>query len=375
MKRISMMICLMILCTGCIPKSYIEKLGIITSVGYDAAGEDKLEGTLVVFQFDPTTSNTSQVISSQSETSKGIRYEANRLTSHRLVSGQVRLEVFQDKLAEKGLEKFMDTLSRDAKISDMGYLAISDVPTKELMGSNQSEDAPNIGIYLQNLIEKSVKNQTIPESILSVFVRDIQDFGIDPVLPLLSMKEDKPYIKGLGLFREDIYAGPLSEEDIYHLMLLRQRSKDTEFQLDLENDSLKDYYKKESDNVNEGPLHVSLNDLSNKTSIHAKGNDFTNQVVKVEIKGRLLEITKEIDLKQPGAIKAIEKQIEKQLKTRLERLVDKLKEDGVDPVGFGKVYNEEHRDQLTEEEWRSQIPNLNVEFDIDMKLLRYGISE
>lgn len=376
MKLIRVTLCLVILCTGCIPKSYIEELGIITSVGYDSIGEDKMEGTMVLFQFDPTSSTTSQVITTQAKTSKGIRYEANRLTSHRLVSGQVRLEVFQDKLAENGLEKYLDTLSRDAKISDMGYLAVSDIPTKELMSSLQSEDAPNIGIYLQNIIKKSVNSNTIPEAIMTVFVRDIQDFGIDPVLPLFSLKEDKPYIKGLGLFREDKYVGPLNEEDISILMLLKQRSKNTEFQLDIDSESLKDYYKKASGSVNKGTLHVSLNDLSNKTKIHSKGNDFTNQVVKIKIEGRLLEITKEIDLKRPDAIKEIEKQIEKQLETRLQQLLEKLKEMSVDPVGFGKNYNEQHRNhQLTTKEWRSQIPNLNVEFDIQMNLLRYGITE
>ncbi|MCA0969748.1 Ger(x)C family spore germination protein [Halobacillus litoralis] len=376
MRLIIIAITTMLVCTSCIPKSHIEKLGIITSVGYDAIEDEMVEGTLVVFQFDPTTSKTSQIISSKAETSKGIRYEANRLTSHRLVSGQVRLEVFEDELAAKGMKKYMDTLSRDAKISDLGYLAISDIPTKELMSSDQSEDSPNIGIYLQSLIEKSIKNHMIPDSVLTVFLRDVQDFGIDPVLPMLSMNGDKPYIKGLSLFKKDKYVSTLSEEDIYHLMLLRQRSKDTEFQLDLDSEAFKPYYKDEKDDVNRGSLHVSLNDLSNKTTIRSVNGDFLQQKVDIEIEGRLLEITKEVDLKQPDVIKTIENEIEKQLKVRLQRLMDQLKEDGVDPVGFGKKHNERNRKhQLTEEEWRKQIPEMNVEFNIHMKLLRYGTSE
>ena len=276
MKKISIIICLFLLCSGCIPKSYIEKLGIITAVGYDLVEDSKLEGTLVVFQFDPTTSKTSQIITSKAETSKGIRYEANRLTSHRLVSGQVRLSLFQDKLAEKGLLKYMDTLARDAKISDLAYLAISNVPTKELMKSNQSEDAPNIGMYLQSLIEKSVNNHMIPDSLINVFLRDVHDLGIDPVLPLLSINEDKPYIHGLSLFKDDQYVSMLDEDDIFHLMLMRQRSEDTEFQLDLPSESLKEYYKTENSNINEGTLHVSLNDLRNRTSFQFSKGDFTS---------------------------------------------------------------------------------------------------
>ena len=56
--------------------------------------------------------------------------------------------------------------------------------------------------------------------------------------------------------------------------------------------------------------------------------------------------------------------------------MDTLSEKKVDPVGFGKKYNERHRkNQLTEEEWRSEIPKINVTFDIEMKLLRHGITE
>ncbi|MBA2174643.1 Ger(x)C family spore germination protein [Halobacillus locisalis] len=375
MKKITIIICLSLLCTGCIPKSYIEKLGIITAVGYDLVEDSKLEGTLVVFQFDPTSSNTSQIITSKAETSKGIRYQANRLTSHRLVSGQVRLALYQDKLAEKGMLKYMDTLARDAKISDLGYLAVSNVPTSELMKSNLSEDAPNIGIYLQSLIEKSIKNQMIPDSLINIFLRDVHDLGIDPVLPMLSLNDDKPYIHGLSLFQDDKYVSMLDEKDIFHLMLMRQRSEDTEFQLDLPSESLKEYYKTENSNMNDGTLHVSLNDLRNRTSFEFIDGDFTNPKVKIKMEGRLMEITKDIDLKDQ-AIKALEKELEKQLTDRLEQLVDKLKEKNVDPVGFGKKFNERHRkNQLTEEAWRSQIPELDVTFDIEIKLLRHGITE
>ncbi|RWZ55293.1 Ger(x)C family spore germination protein [Halobacillus fulvus] len=377
LKKIFLVLLLLLVCNGCVPKSYIEQLGIITAIGYDQAEEDQVKGTMVIFQFDPTATASSQVVSAVADTSKGIRFRANRQTSHRLVSGQVRLLLFENKLAEKGVMRYMDTLSRDAKITDMGFLSVSDVPTEKLLKSGISEDAPNTGNYIQRLIEKSIHQEMIPNVELTSFIHHYYDVGIDPVLPLLSTQEEKTMIKGLALFQNDRFVQTLSEEDIIFLLLLKKDLKDAELQLQLPNEALQNYYKKRSINpATDGELHVSLNEVETDLSIQTKKNDPVSPSVHLKMEARLLEITKDIDLKQRKAIRKLEDEIAKGIEERLSLVVNQLKEEKVDPVGFGKEYNEKHRtNRITEESWRDQISQLDVSFDVEVKLLRYGISE
>ncbi|KHE67569.1 spore gernimation protein [Halobacillus sp. BBL2006] len=371
------MVSILLLCSGCIPKNYIEQLGIITAVGYDLLDNQKIRGTLVLFQFDPTTSNTSQVVTSEANTSKGIRLQAHRKTSHKLVSGQVRVALFQKELAAKGLTRYMDTLSRDAKVSDMSLLAVTDVPSANLLQSKSSEDAPNTGEYLHRLIEKSIKHEMITDASLTVFQQDYFSIGADPVLPLLTLEDDKGVINGLSLFQDDRYVGRLPADDIIYLMMLRNEMKHGEFQIELPQDSLDDHLKKGSiKNPNESSLYVSLYQMGSNLSTKPTKGDPSSYSVNIKIEARLLEITKEVDLKSKKTIETLEKEVEKQIEDNLNRVMGELKEAQVDPAGLGKKYNTITREnRLTRDSWRDQIPNYDVKFNVKLKILRYGITE
>ncbi len=376
--RISILFLLLsLLLTGCLPKNYLEQLGIITAVGYDKLENDKLRGSMVINQFSSTSPTTSQVIISEATTSKGLRLNADTKTSHKLVSGQVRLEIYGRDIAKSGLERYMDTLSRDAKVSDMGYLAIADNQATELMNSSNAEDAPNIGTYMQRLLEKSIHRQIIPNCTLHEFNHMYFDVGVDPVLPLLNLENNKVVIKGLALFNEDSFVYELPEDDIYKLMILKNEFSDGQFQLQLEKDKFEDDQKETSkEEFNKGPLLVSFHEINSKTAISPKQGEPAQQTVNIKMEARLLELSKNIDLKQKKVLDKIEREVEKELKKQLEELIEQLKEDEIDPVGFGRTYNSKNRtNRLTEKKWRDTIPNLNVDIHVKFKLLRHGITE
>ncbi|ELK47589.1 UNVERIFIED_CONTAM: Ger(x)C family spore germination protein [Halobacillus marinus] len=375
-KWVILSISLLLLC-GCIPKSYIEQLGIITAVGYDLLDDQRLRGTMVMYEFDPTATGTSQVVSAEAETSKGLRAATDHMTSHKLVSGQVRLELFQDKLAANGMMKYMDTLQRDAKISDMGYLAVSTVPTSQLLQSNNSEDKPNTGTYIQRLIEKSIKDETIPNALMTFFMREYYDDGIDPVLPVLSMNQSKAIIQGVALFQDDRFVSILNEKDVFYLMLMKNEFEFGEFQIELPSDSLNDHLKETGTiSTTSGKLLLSLHELDTDKKVKVTKGDPTRYTMEIDMKARLLEITKDIDLKEEKAIEAIEKELEQAITKRLKETMEIFKELQVDPVGFGAEYNSKNRtNRVKKENWKDQIQDLNVEFKVNFRLVRYGISE
>lgn len=100
--------------SSCVETKYLEKLGLITAVGYDQADGERIKGTIVLYQFNPAMEDVEKILTSESKTSKGIRLSQNLETDHKLVSGQLRIAVYGKELAKKGIAHLVDTLERDS---------------------------------------------------------------------------------------------------------------------------------------------------------------------------------------------------------------------------------------------------------------------
>ncbi|MGO4272670.1 Ger(x)C family spore germination protein, partial [Paenibacillus sp. TAF58] len=110
---------------GCVQKRILEELGLVVVVGYDPQEDNRIMGTALLHQIDPEAKEKVQVVVSTANTSKGIRNSQNRELSKRVVSGQLRIAMYNEKLARSGILTLTDTLSRDPSISDTVYVTVS----------------------------------------------------------------------------------------------------------------------------------------------------------------------------------------------------------------------------------------------------------
>ncbi|MFD1017624.1 Ger(x)C family spore germination protein [Thalassobacillus hwangdonensis] len=376
MKRILACVVSFALLTGCVELNYIEKLGIITGIGYDLQEENVIDGTLVYLQFNQNAPNVSQVIESRSSTSKGIRNKANYKTSQELVTGQMRMAVFGRATAEKGILPYVDTLGRDAKMADLISFAIAEENARDILFSEKYEGAPDIATYLSQLIEKNTKNQGVPDASLHHFIHSLQQVGVDPVLPILSLEHGKVTISSIGLLEEDKLVGQIPPHKGIYITMLKENSKISNLEIELEEEPLKEYTKKSSASGN-NKVFIALNDIYSKQRITMpeRGNHQKFQV-HVEITGRMLEISDEIEIRKAEVIKKIEKGAEKALESQLDDLIGTFKEFGVDPIGFGEIANSLHRStNFSKKEWREKIKTMDVDVKVNVRLVRHGIIE
>ena len=124
---------LLFLLTSCTNTKTLEKIGIITSVGYDEAEDGKIISTYSLLQVNPASSPNEINVTSESYTSKGARIKSNLGTPKSLQSGQLRVALFNDELLKKGFIHLADTLARDSSISELVYLAVVEGSAKELL--------------------------------------------------------------------------------------------------------------------------------------------------------------------------------------------------------------------------------------------------
>ncbi|MGP4073588.1 Ger(x)C family spore germination protein [Piscibacillus sp. B03] len=366
----------LVLLTGCLETHILEELGIATVYGFDKSEEgDYLESTTVLFQFNPDVTDASQIIHSEGETFRELRNNANKKSGYKIVSGQLRSIIFGPRLSKEGIFPYIDTLERDASLSDMVYIAISNQQTEHLLTASNYEQAPNIGTYIQDLIETAVRDERITSNTLHEFIRKYFTVGYDPLVPIVENHDNKAQLTGLAIFQDDKYVGDIPIDDIFYARLVsdkfRQGQVDIKFPIEPFKNLMEDYEEPNSDQV-----IVVLDQLHNRTDVEITNPAALNFKVDVDIKGRIVELTERIDLQNKEALKKLEEHISEEIKTNIERLIQKSKETNSDFFGFGKTYISENRNQqLTKDEWRDMYPNINVTVNVKTSIRNYGIIE
>ncbi|MEI5908890.1 Ger(x)C family spore germination protein [Bacillus spongiae] len=378
-KWLSSLLILLIL-NGCTQKNYLEKIGLLTAVGYDVAEDDFMEGTLVVNQFDPQKTDPSKVISAKAYTSKGMRQKLNLEVSNSLVSGQLRVALYGSELAEGGISHLVDSLARDASIGNMLYIAITDPPASEILKFQSEEIQGNMGTYLYNLIQQNIDLELVSDPTLHTFTTKLLDVGIDPILPIFEIIDGNIGIRSVAVFHDDHLVGKLPLHDLFYFNLLDTDYRKGSLEIQIEKEKLEKYFtyeQREDTTIEEDEMnfYITVNNIS--TSKDVKLTDTNPSQPKfdleIDLNVRIIEMSKAMDLGKPEVIKALSKTIEKKIKKEVERTLKDLQELKTDPVGFGRYYRAFAKSDLTKEEWRNMYGNSKFNVKVTAEIIRTGV--
>ena len=361
---------------SCVENNQIEKVGIINARGLDALKNDLLESTLVIYQFSSESDSISKIRSGTGYTIKGSLEDTEHNTSFRLVPGKVRLEMYGRKVAEKGIMPYLDTIIRDAQMSDVMYLTISDTTAKEIFSTDTKTISKDIGQFLFELIENQSKSHTVQRKNLQDFLRIFYEVGQDNVLPIFEMHQGVPRQKNIGILQDDQLVGEIGNDESLLINLANSKIKRhlMEFRLPLE--PFINYLDKRIEQHQYEVLHTAFR--IEKSRSKNKLIDQQNLIFQtdIKIKMRLLEQSEGIIIRNDDVLHLLEKEVEKNIKSKLETLLSKLQEFNADPFGYGRYYRIHQKDgELSKEQWREMFPDIKVNFNVDVDIMRYGIIE
>ncbi|MGY0693823.1 Ger(x)C family spore germination protein [Virgibacillus sp. FSP13] len=375
-RKQGILLLLTILLTGCIQTKTIEDLGIINTRGVDLIEDNQLDTTLVIFKFDAKKQEVSKIVSGKGNTIKNARQHASYNTRFQLTPGAIDLEIYGKNAAKKGIMRYLDTLNRDARVSDTMSLAVSDTTAKEIIMSGEKSGIPNTGRYLHNLVKKNIKENVIPRVNLHDFVHFYFDKGRDPFLPSLGVKDGKPVLSSLAIFQDDRQVGQIPMKKAFYITMFNQTIKDLYIEIPLPLKPFTKYaYNMNKEELNSNHFYTLLTVLNgkNKTKItDVKNLEFQT---KVDLEVSLLEMTEQISVKEQAAIKIMEKEIEKVIKHQYEKLLSDLQTLNADPFGYGSIYKANRPGgKLKRTEWRDKFPTIDVDFKVNVKILRHGMT-
>jgi spore germination protein len=361
-----------ILLTSCgvgVETKQLERLGLITAVGFDLKKENEITGTVAVSKFDPMAKVMTNLITADANTLQTLRAEENLATDQRLEMGQLRCVIYSKELAEKGIIQLVNALNRDPAVGNMVYLTIAEKDAFSIINMDEKKIKVNIGTYLYNLIRQNVERELLISPTLHEFNHQFFDYGQDPVLPIIKVAKDKVAISGVALFNDDKMVARLSNDKLFYLKLLtdkyRTGSKELEFNRD-EFSNIINVQGGQSYGEIYNKLFISIDNLRSNTKIDLV--DKKNLVFDIQVKmdSRLLETTNYLDLGQPANMKFIEKKINKEMESQIKKLLVFFQKKQVDPVGIGNEYMAHVRGKpISQEDWKKLYKN--AKFDVQVK--------
>jgi spore germination protein len=359
-----------IVLTSCgVEPKQLERLGLITAIGFDLKKENEITGTVAVSKFDPMAKVMTNLISADANTLQTLRSEENLATDQRLEMGQLRCVIYSKELAEKGIIQLVNALNRDPAVGNMVYLTIAEKDALSIINMDEKKIKVNIGTYLYNLIRQNVERELLISPTLHEFNHQFFDYGQDPVLPILKVAKDKVAISGVALFNDDKMVAKLSNDKLFYLKLLtdqyRTGSKELEFNRD-EFANIINVQGGQSYGEIYNKLFISIDNLRSNTKIDLV--DKKNLVFDIQVKmdSRLLETTNYLDLGKPANMKFIEKKINKEMESQIKKLLVFFQKKQVDPVGIGNEYMAHVRGKpISQEDWKKLYKN--AKFDVQVK--------
>lgn len=375
--------------SGCWDYSPLENNYIITGIGIDVdqTSPDKI---LVSFVGPAQTksssssssgssgSNTSQdsyyLVNSSGESIRSAATDAQNKTGQNLQINNLRVIVFSEDVAKKGISIYLDSFLRNAQIHPNTIILVSKGTAKELF-SFKSENISRIPMYLIDLVS-STDYQTKPDfCTLKEVTYDLNSNYKAFVLPYITLnqKEKEITYKNICLFKEDKMIDILSEsESIAYFILSGIFAKD-EYVLDSEH----------TDNMTKEGSSFHL--FSEKRKINA---NITNGQITFDLMFKLRgETTEQVsnntmmdsEAPQPtNESNSLQKKDENKISSLLELSITKVLEKlqtqyKVDSIGFGEYARVKYPDYFKNISWAEEFQKAKFNISVEVDIKKGGI--
>ncbi|MCG7337011.1 Ger(x)C family spore germination protein [Sporosarcina sp. ACRSM] len=374
MKKCCVILLSLFLCVGlaaCAETKLLERVGLVTLVGYDFGKEEAVETTAVVRQVSTELQSKVAIITAENATTQGTRAKVNNRAAEKIMSGQLRGVLFGEEFASAGIGHNIETSLRNSTISGAMLLAVVEGETRPMLEYPYPE-IDDIGEHIYKLLKQNIASEQVVSSTLHEVAHDYYSVGRDVAIPLLNRDEELIEISGIALFRRDKMVGKLSVEDSFYVKLMRDNYHAGSYEMKLKGEDLPTSLLKDPPDE----INVVFDPIKTRKDVKLVNPTTPEFDLHITVQVRLLEIKPNINVGEVKNAEELEKVIGTGLSAELSRVIADCQEIGSDVFGFGEFYRSSVRhSELTEEKWHAMFKEMKVNIDFDVTLLRSGIFE
>ena len=349
--------------TACVPKNIIDDLSLIQGAVFDVASDTKSNKKRVKVTYVcpiQRKGNKVQVFQGYGNTVKQVKVTTSLESGKPLASGQMRVNLFTEKLAKKGLSSIFDTLIRDVNIGNLLYVGILEGGGNgegEKLLSSKYNTSDNVAIYITKMLEHNMKTGTVPKDNLQLQAFRYYRSGQDTYMPMLKKKKKTIKITSIALFKQDKYVGKIEEKDMFLFKTLLEKSQ-------LDSHEFK---------TNSG--YVIINNIRSSPSYHVYiKNGKPSFLIHVKMAARIQEISQNINLENKKNVQKIRTDIEKNLNKDGVKLIKKLQSLNTDPLALGARFKSHYR-PFKLKEWKKMYKDVPVKVQYEVDITNSGVIE
>ncbi|MBO9130978.1 Ger(x)C family spore germination protein [Bacillus sp. 165] len=359
MKRKLLVLIWIVILAGCGQTRIVDDVNLVQVAAFDAASDKKFTGKFIVATYKQNGDIEIEIFSATGQTSDQVLARASNKSPRPLVIGQLRVVIFGEKLAKKGLKEILDTLDRVPNVGNLVYVSVADKKLDAILKSKYPAEGELVS-YLSSLIEQEMDKGLQPHSNLFLFLKAFYDKTSDPYMPFITKTGNDIDLKEVALFRRDKFVGTVTSKEMFIFKILADKYEygEYEFQVQDKNRS-----------------YIGLRNIKSKTKYSLVDNSNHPFIqVNININGKVQEFTKEKNLENPKTVEKIEDAMEKSIKKQAIQLIRKFQKKHIDPLGLGKVYRSHTRD-WNEKKWYELYPNVMVKVNVDAEIIQSGVVE
>ncbi|MFC7370926.1 Ger(x)C family spore germination protein [Fictibacillus iocasae] len=342
------------------PSEIIDELQLIHAIGYDSEEDGKIRGTATFPLFNPDGTVKIEKFTSTSYTSRYFMSKINTQSPKPLTTGQLRIVLFENTFAQKGVLEIVNTLYRDPNVGNTIHLAVVEGKTSELLRENFVAH-PMPSIYMTELIDQNIETENLPKTNLHVFLYNYYGKGMDPYLPLLKKGNGKVKLMGLALFKEDKYIAKLNHSESFVFKMLVGGSKSGRYEVKVTNGKQDGY--------------GVIRNIHSKTKYHVTTENGKPKFnIQASILGEIHEYPHWLNLEQKSNINLIERAFKKDIEKQAKDMIAKFQKLRIDPLGLGDQVRRRERGWAFEE-YKKQYQNMEIKVSAKIEIVQTGIIE
>ncbi|WP_201008816.1 Ger(x)C family spore germination protein [Paenibacillus glycanilyticus] len=345
------LLCCCILLSGCAQERVVDQINILQYMGVDLEDEKfKLNASYPEYI---KASGGQSLVTTESNVIYGVYTALTSKSSQPVEMGQMRTLVLNENFAGKYIAEIADIINRQFTKSTRASIVLTDQSTYTII-AEASKKPP---FFLSELIDQNMDHGNTPNTNYHTFINQYYGEGQDIYLPVIRVNKGLFQMDGVSVFRGDDLKLRLNANEGLYLKLLKDKKLAGEYDFIAGTHSM-----------------YSFIILHGKSKINVK-EDGRQAAISLALSIQLRETPKQMNIQSQGDLNEMKKQIEEKLSSEITTLLIRLKQNRVDPIGFGEKYRRQHQAFKEKEYYEKIYPHLLFEVKTDVHILHAGVGQ
>jgi Ger(x)C family germination protein len=351
--------------SGCKGELYIEKAGIVLTLGLDLEGKNRYRVYHATPVFNKEAERSDDITSTTGYTLRQTENIINSMTTGQVVGGKIQsILIGKAFIRQQNVYPLMDVMFRVPQNETNARVIVVDGPVRDVIYADVKEKG-RLGVVVRDILDTAHENGTAVLTDLLQFHRQMLDKRITPSLAEMSVNDGEIAVTGTALLDQNgKYVTSLNREETA-LLLLLQQDLTHPIPLTFRLKSLKG--KPDETQVS---LEIQKASFDVQTDTH---NDRLVFDIAIHLDTTLTERV----YAGPGEEETrLEARLEQELTNQCERLFQKLQQHRLDPIGLGvyaKAY-EYQRWKAVQKDWGSALSKAAITVSPRIQIVNRGVS-